>query len=65
VIRLRIFENEEHPVAVVKVWYNYGVLILVTAKQPPVAHVPKPLPQFLRISLLVVEMRRHTPVNVS
>jgi hypothetical protein len=65
VIRLRIFKNEERLVAMVEVRHDYGVLILFTAKQPPVAHVPEPLPGFLCISLLVVEMRRHTPVNVS
>ena len=40
----------------VKVWLNYGILILVTAKQPPMAHVPEPLLQFLCILLLVMEM---------
>ena len=65
VIRLRIFKNKEHPVVVVEIWHDYSVLILVTAKQPLVAHAPEPLPRFLCVSLQVVEMRHHTPVNVS
>jgi hypothetical protein len=66
VIRLRIFQNEERPVAMVIVRDDYSVLILVTAKQPPVAHVPEPLPRFQSVSLLLlVEMLRYTPVNVS
>jgi hypothetical protein len=65
VILLCIFKNEDRPVAVVKARHDYGVLILVTTKQPPVAHVPEPLPRFLHVFLLVVEMHCHTPVNVS
>jgi hypothetical protein len=65
VIRLCIFNDKEHPVAMVEVRHDYGVLILMTAKEPFVTHVPEPFPQFLGVSLLLVEMRRHTPVNVS
>ena len=65
VIRLCIFENEECLVAVVKVWHNYSVLILVTSKQPPMAHVPEQLPRFFPVLLLLVEMHCHTHMNVS
>jgi hypothetical protein len=65
VIHLCIFNDQERLVVVVEVRHDYGVLILVTAKEPSVAHVPEPLPRFLGVSQLLVEMRHHILVNVS
>ena len=44
VIRLGIFEDEKHPMAVIKVWDDDDVLTFQTAQHPPVPYVPKLLP---------------------
>jgi hypothetical protein len=44
VICLRIFKDEESPMAMIEVRHDDSVLTLQTAEHPPVLHVPEPLP---------------------